>query len=302
LNEPRTSESLAAIEPFAPDARALLIGVQASYRPSPVFGIGALYQREIRDDRLGLYAERVAGDAVWNWSRGTISGTLEADLAARSVNDARITATATIREGLAARAFARHYRPFFELWTIWGAFNPVGFAEIGAGGSWRPAGRPFELDLDITRRSYAETNASTTFGSYRANGWAAFAAGSMRFSEKWLAQGSYRVEFGFGAARTESGLRVQRALGEGTYVAASTIAFQRQFEFRVSEGTVYGVGADGRVRLSPRTHLASSLAVYRHRGTRGEPDVDWSQFRGYVQLEWTIGSEPGRIPPVGGSR
>jgi hypothetical protein len=302
LNEPRTSESLSAIEAFAPDARSLLLGAQASYRPSPALGIGALYQREIRSDRLGLYAERVAADAAWSWNRGNVTGTLEADLATRHINDARLVANATVSTGLSARAFARYYRPFFELWTIWGAFDPVGFGELGAGGAWRPAGRPFELDFDLTRRSYDETSASTVFGNYRTNGWSASAAGSWRANERWLAQGVYRIEFGFGAARSESSLRVQRTLNADAYVAASTLAFQRQFEFRVAEGTVYGLGADGRIRLNPRTRLAGALSVYRHRGTRGEPGVDWSQFRGHVQLEWTLGSEPGRISAAGGAR
>jgi hypothetical protein len=301
LNEPRTSASLAAIEPFAPDKRGLLLGTQISYRHAGL-GVAALYQREIRSDRLGLYTERVAADATWRWNRGSLTGTFEADLGAGVVNDARLAANLAVGGGVQARAFARHYQPFFELWTIWGAFAPVGFSEGGLGVASRPVGRPFEVDVEVARRTYDETGASTAFGTFRDDGWTAFANGSWRLDRDWLAQGDYRIDFGFGAARSEAGLRLQHDLGEATYLGANLIGFERQFEFRVARGSVLGAGLDGRMRIGPRSRLTGSLMAYRHRGLGGAPDVDWSQFRGMLQFEWTLGPEPGLSRTAAGGR
>jgi hypothetical protein len=303
LNEPRTSDAIAAIETFAPDKRALLIGGQVRYRPTFAFSAGALYQREVRDDRFGLYSERVALDAAWRHGRGSVTGTLEADAAAEELNDARLTASYRIREDLTIDGYARLYEPFFELWTIWGAFDPVGFREVGGGGTWRSSGtRAMEITAQFSRRSYADVNASTVFGEYRSDGWNLGLTGSFRASPEWLVQGAYRVDLGFGAARGEATIRVQRDLPDDAYIAASAIGFERQFELRVAEGTVYGAGVDGHVRLGARSGVTGSLAGYRHFGNDGAPDVDWSQFRGMLRFEWTVGPEPGVVSARGGRR
>jgi hypothetical protein len=300
-NEPRTSDALAAIEPFAPDKRALLFGTQLSYRPHPSFSASALYQREIRSDRLGLYTERASLDAVWRSQPLNVSGSLEADVATREFSEARLLARVLLTDAFTGRASLRRYRPFFELWTIWGAFDPVGFNEAAAGASIRSSGG-IDIDLDVSRRAYDATNTSTVFGDYRTGGWVAAVNAGWSVTTEWLLQGDYRVEFGFGAARSEVGGRVQRTLSPNTVLGLSALAFQRQFEFRVAEGTVYGLGADGRVRLGQRTRLNGSLAMYRHSGGVDASGVDWSQVRGLVQLEWTVGSEPGIAGAAGGGR
>ena len=300
LNEPRTSQALAAIEPFAPDDRGVLFGGRAAWRPSPRLALSALYQREIRSDRYGLYSERVAADATFRPGRLSLAGSLEADLASNTVNDARLRADYQPRADLGFGLRARLYEPFFEQWTIWGAFSPVGFREAGGSVWWRPAGRPWELVVDGSRRGYADASASPVFGLYKKSGWNLGASGSWRARPAWLAQASYRLDLGFGAGRSEASVRVQRELGEGTHVAVSAMGFERQYEFRVSEGTVFGLGADGGLRLSPRSRLGGSLSAWRHRSPDGVPSMDWSQLRGSFFIEWTVGPEPGLSPARAG--
>jgi len=241
-------------------------------------------------------------DASYRWAAGSVTGSMEGDVASRGVNAARLTVNYSIRRDLAVNAFARVYKPFFELWTIWGAFSPVGCNEIGAGAAWRPGARPVDLQLDFARRSYSDANASTVFGDYRTDGWSLGATGSVRLAPPWLVQARYRMDLGFGAARSQASVRMQRDVGRGTHIAVSALAFERLFELRVAEGTVYGLGLDGRLRLGPRSALSGSLSTYRHYGNDGQPDVDWSQLRGMMRFEWTIGPEPGMAGPGGGDR
>jgi hypothetical protein len=305
LNEPLTSDALAAIEPFAPDDRGLLFGGRATYRPSARLALSGLYQRELRSDRLALYSERAALDGTFRTGPLSLAGSLEANLPGRVINDARLRADLRIRPDFGAGLRARWYEPYFELWTIWGAFSPVGFGEAGGSVWWRPAGRPFEVTLDAAHRRYSDTGASDVFGLYESSGWNLSATGSVRGRQNWLVQASYHLDLGFGAARSEANVRVQRDLGDGNHLGVSGLAFERLYEFRVSEGTVFGLGIDGAWKLSARNRLGGSLSAYRHRVPEGVPSMNWGQTRGSIYVEWTLGPEPGLTSPVtrgGGER
>jgi hypothetical protein len=294
---PRNDDALAAIEPFAPDDRAVLLGAQVRYRPRAGLAVSGLYQREIRADRLGLYSERAALDAVYAVGRVSLDGSLEADLVSRQINEARLDVRFTPDRSWSLGAFARQYRPFFELWTIWGAFSPVRYRELGVESFWRRTGSPLQLRVLTSRRSYEDTGAELTFAPLRTDGWRFVAAASLDLGPSWSTDGSYRYELGSGAGISEGQLSARRVLAEGSWIGLALVAFQRAYEFRVQQGTVYGVGVDAGYRFDARTRLSGSLTAYRHGGSTEEASVDWSQLRGSVRFEWTVGPEPGMTRP-----
>lgn len=298
LNESLTSSALAAVEAFHPDKAAWLLGGRFSYRAG-AGSVSALYQREIRTDREGLYSERAALDGVYRTGWGELEGSIEADLASRVVNDATIRVRYDPSSRISLAAFARQYVPFFELWTIWGAFDPVGFRETGLTGSWHASGRLARIQTRFSYRRYPETHVDQVFGSYRDDGWRASVTGTLGLAPSWTAQGSYLVDIGFGAAKSQALLRVQRALHRGMYVAANATAFQTSYELRVPEGTVLGLGADAQMRLSTRSRVTALATWYRHTGRGQAPEPDWSQVRATVRLDWVIGPEPG-LPVIPG--
>ncbi len=293
LDEPRTSASLSAIEPFAPDDRGMILGISGTYRPSLATSISALYQREIRTDRAGLYSDRIAVDGVVRRWGMSFTGSLEADLASRQVNEARLTGRFVGPGRLETQLFARRYRPFFELWTIWGAFSPVGFTEGGLETRWRPEGGVIVAGADLSRRSYDETSLSNTFGPIRSDGWRAGLSLSSLMGDVWKADGRYDLDVGFGAAKSAASIRVHRALPDAGRLGFSLQAFQRIFEFRVDEGTVFGLGVDGGMKAGSRGYLSGTFAAYRHAVGADSPGVDWSQLRASLRWEWTLGPEPG---------
>lgn len=291
LNEPRTSGALEAIEPLAPDDAAYLLGVEARWRPAAGAAFGAVYQREIRTDRAGLYSERFALDGRAALSRATLTGSLQVDVALEEVNEALLRADAPLGRGLGASIEVRRYRPYFELWTIWGAFSPAGHREVLAGLNWNLG----ELDLDLRGgwRQYDETGKGLSFAPIRDDGWRAMAAAAWRPAPDWLLEAGYRADIGFGAARSEGDVGVRRELGESGYVAFRGLAFQRIYEFRVDDGVVLGAGADAGLRIGPELTVAGSLYAYRHRDGTGANDVDWTQLRGTLRLLWAVGRDPG---------
>jgi hypothetical protein len=301
LNESLTSSAIAAVESFHPDKPAWILGGRLAYRGG-AGSVSALYQREIRTDRAGLYSERATLDGVYRTPWGQIEGTMEADLASRVVNDATLRARYDLTRQVSLTAFARQYRPFFELWTIWGAFDPVGFRQAGLSGSWRALGKLAQLQAGFSYLRYPNTHTDDVFGSYRNDGWRASATGTLGLAPTWTLQGSYMADIGFGAAKTQSLVRLQHRLGSGMYIGANATAFQTSYELRIPKGTVWGLGGDAQLKLGSRSRASASATWYRHTDRGNAPEPDWSQVRATLSVAWTLGPEPGLTSIVGGIR
>jgi len=293
LNEPISSDAVAAVESLAPSDHAWLLGSQISYRAAPGRSIALQYQREVRSDSSDLYSERLAADGLYRAGWGQVEASLKADLAARELNESLVRVRWDASPSLAVSAWGRTYKPFFELWTIWGAFSPVGFQEAGFTGAWRLLRRSARVEAQAAYRTYEDAGASTTFGEYRTDGWRVGLSGAYGIDPAWTVEGSYHADVGFGSAKSSASARLQRRLGEGTYVGLNASGFQTAYEFRVPEGTVWGLGADGAAPLGPRSRVYASAAWYKHRTGNGGSVPDWSQTRVTVRLDWTIGPEPG---------
>jgi hypothetical protein len=239
-----------------------------------------MYQREIRTDRAGLYSERVAADAELRIGRfGAMSAEVEADLAAAEVNQARLRVQHPVWRGVVLSAEARRYRPFFEMWTIWGAFAPVGFSEGNVGALWDGAGERLSIQLRGGWRRYDETTAGVSFLRLREDGWRVGGDATWRAHERWTVHGGYRAEIGFGAARTDGdvGLRWERA------GMRSSVCGERRSRTCTSSGSGRGVcSARGSTRESACTPTRGWWARRRSTATVAP--------RG---LRWPTGARPG---------
>jgi hypothetical protein len=302
LNEPRTGGAVAAIEELAPERPGVMLSVQARYRPSSDLGLSVLYHRDIRTDRMGLYSELAAADGVLRVGEGSVEGSLEMDLAGGALNQATLRLRPAPFRRVAVTGEVRRYRPYFELWTIWGAFAPVGFDEARVSlTTARPAGNLL-VRGEASYRSYEDPGMTGSFGLFRTDGWALGATAAWSPERRWRLEGGYRMEMGFGAARTDAHGGLVRQLGDRGFVALRGLAFQRLYEFRLEEGTVLGLGFDTSLRLSERARIFGSATSYRHVFAGETPGMDWNQRRANLLLQWTVGSEPGLDNGRGGLR
>ncbi|MBI4541961.1 MAG: hypothetical protein HY705_02915 [Gemmatimonadetes bacterium] len=298
LNEPVTAGALRAIEELAPDERTYLVGAEARVGPWRSFQASVLYQREIRRDRAALHSERVAADASLRVAGSLVAGDLELDLAGGAVNEARLRADLPSTAAWGAGVEVRRYQPYFDLWTIWGAFAPVGYSEALGRVHW-DAGSELDLRARGGWRRYDESGAGLSFAPLRRDGWRLGADGAWRFAAAWTLQAGYQVDVGFGAARADGDLGLRRELGERASLAARLSAFQTAQEFRIGEGTVLGLALEGGVRARAGTRLAGSLQAYHHRSSVAA-GPDWTQLRASLRVEWALGAEPGQRAAGGG--
>lgn len=295
LAEPR-NEVLRGIENFVPLSDAYLIGGAATFEPWDGGSISARYQREILSNRAALLTERASVDLRTEFSGGvSVTASADYDFAFDRIGKSNATVRIPFgaRRTLWLEATARRYIPYFELWTIWGFFNPVGFDEAEMRATWRPA-PALTLRGFAAWRRYGETDTEVVFSALedratRFGGgahWEPVSAVSL--------DGNYTLERGFGATLSSGDLAVRwQALGK-LAITLDGSAFQQIEEFRVGDGTVLGGGAGFDLTLRGRTSLAAGYNLYRQT-FEGRPGIaNWNQSRGWAALRLGFGSDPGR--------
>ena len=285
-----THSAVAGIEPYAPDGKRNLLGGEVKLRFGPRATMTALYQREITTDRSAIHSERAAFDATLRAGRIGIDGGVEGDVANEVINEARLRLTAPVGRHFSTSVEARKYRPYFDLWTIWGAFNPIGFSEVVGSVQWQAGNAILRAGGGLRR--YGDDNGGVEFERLRDDGWRVLADASWSPVDAVTLNGSYRADIGFGASRSQGDVGARLNLGKSSYIGAAALAFQMINELQVRDGTVFGVGTDARFALPAGTHVGWSFAVYRHDNVSPATETDWSQLRGSFFAEWTVGSNP----------
>lgn len=291
LNEARTGGALESIENLSLPNAGVLFGVHGRYRPSPRLSLSAAYQLDVRGDRAAAYSELAVAEGTLRVGRGAVDGSVEFDLGGQALNQARLALTSAPLGRTTLFAEARRYHPYFELWTIWGAFSPVGFDEGRGGVTWTSRDTRWAGRIEASYRRYGSSGADAA-DEYRTSGWGVGASGRWTPERAWLLDASYRVEAGFGASRWEGQAGVQRLFNGSATLMLQGVAFQRLYEFRLDQSTVLGIGGEGSVPLGERGRLLASAMTYRH-AADGPSPVDWTQRRMSVRLEWAVGAEPG---------
>jgi hypothetical protein len=294
LNQRHSTALISSVESLEPRFDSYLGGIHARWRPTPGLTTSVTYQQEGTRRANDLYSERVAGSARILLGSATFEGELKYDLAGKTANLARLRVSAPLGGGFRGHAEVRKYVPYFELWTIWGAFSPVGFQEAQGRLDWVSSGGRLSWHAYSSHRKYEETHAkpSSPDLELRDDGWRLGAGLRLSMSEDLILSGEYRRDVGFGASGNGGDLSLQRFIGTDTYIALQGTAIETFSEFRVGSGQVIGGGILGQTRLGPASVRASAM-LYRHRQT-GRPSIlDLNQARMHLTIEIPIGKDPG---------
>ncbi len=293
LDRPLGAAALSPVEDIPPVDKSFLVGGTMQFRPNANGAVQVQYQREIRNDRGALYSERMAATAEFRARYASFGGEATRDLATETFNDLGAHVAFNPWHRIGTRLEYRHYSPYFDLWTIWGAFSPVGYNEFTGTMNWATPGTRLALGLSGGYRKYADTYTGVASLPLRTSGWRVGATGSLRATNTWTVQGSYDMDINFGASSTDGDVAIRWQPSDRGSLAVHGTAFQNIYEFTVGEGRVVGAGLQGDYRLTPDLRLVGDATLYRHTG-RNEPDLaDWNQRRASLRLEWRVGGEPG---------
>ena len=299
VDVPATSPSLNPLEDFQLPQRQVTAGAALGWRHR-VADLRAEYRREVDPSADAFVSERAALTAVVRpVERVTVTGGAEYDLAQGwwGTSDLSVWYDSPL---IAADAGVRRYRPFFELWTIWGAFSPVPYTALDGSVSVAPF-RRLRLRAGGERYWFDDSGAETGLATFEDDGWRlSFSATAYALPTLTLDAG-YHEEFGPGASSQSWEGRATWLPLPALSLSAFGSTFLRPLELRFDEAHVDALGLDAAWRVSERLEVALSGAQYFE--DRRRPDAgafDWNQFRLNARVTWAFGSDADRLrlPPA----
>jgi hypothetical protein len=292
---PVTSPALNPLDDFQPRDRQLVLGADLALQHGPL-DARAEYRREVDPAVDYFVSERVAlSSSISPLDRVRIGAGAEYDIASGWWGSAEASASYLGRR-LSVTAEAKRYRPFFDLWTIWGAFSPVPYRSLRASaavepvaGLWvRGSGERYWFDEDAAESPLVSTGD---------RGWRGQLSLVATLDSKWTTDGVLRAEFGPGAASRTAEVGVSFQPSTEWSVTARLGTLDRPLELRFSDAQVDWLAATATARLSPRLWLASDLGWFGER--RQRPDaaqLDLDQVRVSTRVLVTLGSDADRLP------
>jgi hypothetical protein len=296
---PVTDPALNPLREFQPRDRQVVAGLEAALS-SRIVDARVEYRREVDPSVDYFVSERVAASlSVRPLGRLTVTAGGEYDMAFGHTGSADLT-IGWIGDGYALTTGWRRYRPFFDLWTIWGAFSPVPHHAVHASASVTPIGS-LTFRVRGERYQFEDAEVSTPTVSIEDRGWRMESGGSWTPSGAWSVDGGYHAEFGPGASSRGFTGRVTWIPTEQLSIGAHGAQLKRPLELRYSDAELLDYGLDAEYRPTQRWRVALSAARYEE--SRVRPDagaLDWDQLRVSARVTILFGSNADRIrlPPA----
>lgn len=289
------SPVLNPLDEFRPRDRQIVAGAEAAWLYRDI-DLRAEYRREIdpRDDYF--VSERAALSMAANARPIRLNAGLDYNIAEGRLGNADITAT-YLRSRYSLSAGARRYRPYFSLWTLWGAFSPVPYNAMNISAQVRPA-KWLSVNGRGETYKYQDAEVSTALVPHLEDGgWRARLGATWTMSSRWVFDGTYGVERGPGASARSVEASVSFNPSETVALDAYAGSLSRPLELRYYDATSQWIGARGQWQRSDQLRLWSDIAVVGD--DRERPDINapsLSQVRARAGVSVTFGSGADRTP------
>ncbi len=295
---PVTSPALNPLDEFRPQSRQLLVGGALGWRRGTA-DVRLDYQREVDRDTRHFWSERAALGGAWQFAPlWSLTAGTEYDFSNSWFGTSEI-ALGYAGRAVGVNAGVRQYRPYFPLWTIWGAFSPVPYR--AAHGMLRVAPvKRVQVTASTEYFSFLDTETETPLVRVDHDGWRTSISATVSPSERWRLSAGYRLEYGPGASVDGFDARATWR-GDRLSVSASGAALTRPLEFRFTQSELVVLGIDATWRAESRLQLALGAANYAE--TRDRPDeaaFDWNQLRLHARVTLLLSSmdDAAALPPA----
>jgi hypothetical protein len=245
-------------------------------------------------------SDRAAGSVAVRPLRAlTVSAGGEYDLAFGEVGSADATVT-WIARGYSLTGGVRRYRPFFDLWTIWGAFSPVPYTSWHAAGSLTPV-RGLTVRARGEHYRFRDAEVFTPNVTVEDRGWRFETGATWTPLPVVTLEAGYQSEFGPGSSSRGLTGRVTWEARPDLSLGAQAARLRRPLELRFNDAELTSFGLDGEYRPNPRWRFG--LQAIRYQEDRNRPDasaLDWDQFRFAARVSVLFGTNADRVrlPPA----
>jgi hypothetical protein len=291
---PVTSDALNPLDDFQPRERQLVFGAGLGWERG-VVEARAEYLREVDPETDFFVSERAAISATIRPLRGwSLSGGAEYDLSHEWWGTSDLVLRHT-QQRFGGAIGVRRYRPYFDLWSLWGFFSPVPYNAVN-GSVWVSPLQGLELRANGESYDYDDAEAVTPLVTEETDGWR-WSLGAGYSRSRWSADLAIHEEKGPGAASTGWDASVSVRALERLTLTAEAGRLARPLEFRYSDATLKWGGLTADFRAGEQLRLMAQ--VIRYDEDRDRPDAaafDWSQTRLRAGITWMFGSDADRLP------
>jgi hypothetical protein len=292
---PVTSPALNPLDDWRPRDRQLVTGAEASVLVRGV-DLRSEYRREIDPVDHYFVSERAALSAGTRVGAVRANAGAEYNIADGRMGSADLEVTYT-QPKYSTSLGARHYQPYFSLWTLWGAFSPVAYNAVHAS----MQGRPLTwLTLSARGERYAYNDAEISTGvvpDLRNSGWRTSTGASATLSPQWSAEGTYSVERGPGASGQFFDATVTYAPTPRLTIDAYGGTMARPLELRFYDATSRWIGGRASRQVGTDRRFWADVALVKD--ARDRPDAaasKMSQVRVRSGFSLAFGSKADRVP------
>jgi hypothetical protein len=290
-----TSPALNPLDEWRPRNRQLVAGAEAAwlYRNLDIRGE---YRREIDPEDNYFVSERSALSLGTLVKAFRINGGLDYNMAEGHLGNADLAVT-YLRPKFSVTGGARRYRPYFSLWTLWGAFSPVGYNAVNISGQARVRSW-LSLNGRAERYKYDDAQVSTGLVPHLEDGgWRTQIGATATMNTRWAIDGNYGLEHGPGASARSADATLTFTPSEKFSVDAYGGTLARPLELRYYDATSRWIG--GRVNWQPSDQRRFWGEVARVGDDRDRPDAgasSFTQFRLRAGVSLAFGSSADRTP------
>jgi len=298
---PVTSGDLNALGDSVPNRDQILVAGGFGWSV-PDFEGRVLYQREDRRGVDATVSERVAGD--WSFAASpqvTLSGGGSYNLATAEWEKADLALNyLTTDRRVRVTAGGRRYRPYFDLWSIWGAFTPAAYSAGFGSAAWQ-ATEGLELRARGEYYRFDASGAATPLVPGEDGGWRASVSATVLRFAGWAFDAGYEREFGPGAASQSYEAAATYRPTSALLVTVDGSRTARPLEYRFDDARlwVYGLRLDYEAATGLRL-IADGRGYSEARQRDDAADLSWSQLRfnlGAI-IEFGSGSDSRRLHPA----
>ncbi|MDH3495632.1 MAG: hypothetical protein OER21_02610 [Gemmatimonadota bacterium] len=288
---PITSDAVNPLGEFRPGQRQIVVGGDLAWAVRGARG-RILYERQIDPGPDHLVAERVGGDVELSVVRNvTLSGGADYDLAFGEMGSAEATLAVAIPSAKTSVAVGgRRYRPYFELWSIWGAFSPVAY-KAGFGSVTATPMPKLQLRARGELYGFDDPDAATPLAQIEDNGWRAGLGATYRHSADLIVMVDYSIDDGPGAGAIGIDGSVFWRPIPRLGLRGSVANLQRVLELRFNDADVWIYAFDADVDIRSEARLFGGVTYYDE--NRDRPDAaafSWNQLRLHAGLRLAFGS------------
>ena len=294
-----TSPAVDPLAEFQPGHRQVVAGALAGIRWRTVQA-DAEYRREVDPFTDYFVSERAALSLLARPVSGfRVALGSDYDLAQGRWGSADATIAYT-GKSVWATAAARHYRPFFDLWTVWGVFSPVPYNGVSGSLTVNPAAR-----VQVRGRGewfrYDAADVSAPAVTLENSGWRWGLEATVTPALRWTVEAGGHGEFQPGASSRGIDGRVTWRPRETLDLALSGGSLERPLELRFQDAGVTWAG--GAASWHDGTRWSVGLTLDRYWESRDRPDAasfDWNQWRMSARVSLTLRSGADRwvLPPA----